>query len=425
MQQVWEKIKENRHLLAALGMTLAAAIVYYFAWAIPQTYADSTHIGFEAGRMDNNMWWASDARDYQQTGDYFFGNSETTVINRRPWLYPFIVGALRQFTPFDPDYSLWALQFLFWLATIAFTFGALMRATQKIGLSILSTGIFWTHPSLIALTFHGMTEALNTLLIAIFAYVVLRPRELNESWQENKDFWLLFLMSLLLVTKPTYQLQLAVLLVYVLARSFKKWRIWQFWGKIALALIPLWIQLIVTWQILGTPMISDVAGFTLRYWMTTRVYAKADAPDSTLPEIALVVEDWTRKDEMDYLLNNKKATFSVYFNNLVEEGLLADSYFIVNDDNSMNIAIMTLNQWYFYLHLLMLPLMGYLLLFNHKGKWEAIWIIYLTAFIQIMASGVSADQGDRLIITAMPLWIVAYAVVASSQLSAISGGEEN
>jgi hypothetical protein len=415
LAQLWGNIKENRHLLAALSLTLVAATVYYFAWAIPQTYADSTHIGFEAERMDNNMWWASDARDYRDTGDNFFGNTEEeTVLYRRPWFYPFIVGALRQFTPFDPDYSLWAVQFLMWLATAGFTLGAVFRATKKMGWAILATGIFWTHPSIIALTFHGMTEALNTLLLAIFAFVVLKARDANEKWAENKDYWLLFLMSLLLVTKPTYQVQLALLLLYVLSKSFKKWRVLRFWGKIALALIPLWIQLFLSWQILGYPIISDVAGPTLKYWTTTRVYALAEDTTADLPEIATVVENWTREEEIAYLLNNKKATFTVYFRNLVDEGFLADSYVIISKDNTMNIAIMSLNQWHFYLHLLMLPLMGYLLLLN-KEKWEAIWIIYLTFLIQTLASGVSSDQGDRLIITAMPLWIVAYATAINYQ----------
>ncbi|MBT3189651.1 MAG: hypothetical protein HN736_02530 [Anaerolineae bacterium] len=418
ISRLWEKAKENRHLLVALGITLTVAIVYYLAWAIPQTFADSTHIGFESGRMDNNMWWASDARDYRDTGDNLFGNTEEeTVLYRRPWLYPFIIGFLRNFTPFDPDYSLWAVQFVFWLATIGFTFGGVLRATKKMGLAIFATAIFWTHPSIIALTFHGMTEALNTLLLSIFAFIVLKPRETGEKWAENKDYWLIFLMSLLLVTKPTYQVQLAILLIYILAKSFKKWRILRFWGKISLALIPLWIQLLLSWQILGTPIVSDVAGPTLKYWTVTRVYAKAEDTTATLPEIAEILKDWTTKEEIAYLLNNKKATFSVYFNNLISEGLLADSYFIVNDNNSMNIAIMTLNKWHFYLHLLMLPLMGYLLLFNYKGRWEAIWMIYLTFLIQTLASGVSADQGDRLIITAMPLWIVAYATAFSHQLS--------
>ena len=414
--QLWEKIKENRHMLVALALTFIAATVYYFAWAIPQTYADSTHIGFEAGRMDNNMWWASDARDYRDTGDNFFGNTdEETVLYRRPWLYPFIVGALRQFTPFDPDYSLWAVQFIMWLATAGFTLGAVFRATKKMGWAILATGLFWTHPSIIALTFHGMTEALNTFLVAFFAFVVLKPRDANEKWAENKNYWLIFLMSLLLVTKPTYQVQLAILLLYVLAISFKKWRVLRFWGKIALALIPLWIQLLLSWQILGSPIISDVAGPTLKYWTVTRVYAKVEDTTATLPEIAAIVEDWSREEEIAYLLNNKKATFSVYFNNLVEEGLLADSYVIIKKDNAMNRAIMTLNQWHFYLHTLMLPLMGYVLLLGDKRKWEVIWIIYLTFLIQTLASGVSSDQGDRLIITAMPLWIVAYVTVFNAQ----------
>lgn len=410
--QLWDTIKENRRLLAALGITLIVATIYYFAWAIPQTFADSTHIGFESGRMDNHIWWASDARDYRNTGDFFFGNSDDHVLNRRPWLYPAIVGFLRVTIPSAPDFGLWALQFLFWLLSITFIFLALVRATGKIWLAIFAIAIFWTHPSPIALTFHGMTEVFNILLLSIFVYFLFSPLSLKEREGGNRDYWLLFLMSLLLVTKPTYQLQLAVLLIYILVKSFKKWRVLRFWGKIALALIPLWIQLIITWQFLGYATVSDVAGHTLKYWMLTRVYAREEGI-SDLHQVAPLVETWSREEDIAYLLNHKQLTFTTYVNNLVEEGLLADSYVIINKDNSMNVAIMTLNKWHFYLHLLMLPLMGYLLLFNYKGKWEAVWIIYLTFIIQILATGVSADQGDRLIITALPLWIVAYATAVS------------
>ena len=413
LNKFWQKIKENRHILVALGITLVVATFYYFAWAIPQTFSNNTHIGFEAGRMDNHIWWASDARDYRDTGDAFFGNTEEeSVIYRRPWLYPFIVGALRNFTPFDPDYSLWALQFVFWLASITFIFLAIIRATGKIWLAQIATVVFWTHPSPIALTFLGMTEVFNILLLSIMVFFLF-------SKKEEKDYWLIFLMSLLLVTKPTYQLQLIILLIYIVVKSFKKWRVLRFWGKIALALIPLWIQLLLTWQILGYAIISDVAGETLKYWTLTRVYARAEEI-SDLREVATVVETWSREEEIAYLLNNKRLLFAVYANNLVKESLLADSYIIIDKDNPMDIAIMTLNKWHLYLHLLMLPLMGYLLLFNYKGKWKAIWIIYLTFIIQTLATGVSADQGDRLMITGLPLWIVAYVTAISYQLSADS-----
>ncbi|MBT3322342.1 MAG: hypothetical protein HN392_08675 [Anaerolineae bacterium] len=401
INKLWEIIKENRHLLVALGITLGVATLYYFAWAIPQTFADPTHIGFEEGRMDNHLWWSSDARDYRDTGDNFFGNTEEeTVLYRRPWLYPLIVGGVRAITPFNPDYSLWALQFLFWLASIAFIFLAIIRSTGKIWLALLASVLFWSHPSPIALTFHGLTEIFNILLLAILAFFLF-------SEHKEKYYWLIFIMSLLLVTKPTYQIQLIILLIYIVFKSFKKWQVLRFWGKIALALIPLWIQLLLTWQILGYAIVSDVAGVTLKYWTLTRVYARVEGvPD--LSEVATIVETWSREEDIAYLLSNKAATFSVYANNLVQESLLADAYVIIGKENPMDIAITTLNKWHLYLHLLVLPLMGYALLFNYKGKWEAIWMLYLIFVIQTLATGVSSDQGDRLMITGLPLWIVSY-----------------
>jgi hypothetical protein len=406
LQQCLAEIKTHRHLWVALAITLVVATVYYFAWSIPQTFAESTHIGFNMEKMDNNMWWSFDARDYRDTGDFFFGRSDSPVLNRRPWLYPLVVGTLRTITPFDPDLSLWALQFTFWLLTISLIFLTLVRATGKIWLALLATAVFWTHPSPIVMTFHGMTETLNILLLSVLAYYLFS----SAAQKENRNYWVIFLFSLLLATKPTYQLQLAVFLLYVLFVSLKKWRLWRFWGKIALALLPLWIQFFITWQVLGYATVSDVGGHTLKYWTLTRVYARAEGMDD-LRQIADIVEDWTTEQEIAYLLNHKQLTLTTYIANIVDEGLIADSYFIVRDDNPMNIAIQTLNKGYFYLHLLMTPLMLYLLFFYRKGKWEAIWILYLSFAIQIAASGVSADQGDRLMITALPLWILSYAFV--------------
>ncbi len=405
-EKILSAIKTHRRELAALGITLFVASVYYFSWSIPQTFAESTHIGFNIDKMDNNMWWSYDARDYRDTGDFFFGRSDSPVLNRRPWLYPLVVGALRTITPFHPDVSLWALQFIFWLLSVILIFLAAQRATRKTWIAVLAAAVFWTHPSPIVMTFHGMTETLNILLLSILAYFLFTVSAKNK----NKNYWIIFLLSLLLATKPTYQLQLAFFLIYFLAISIKKWRLWRFWGKLALALLPLWIQLFITWQVLGYATISDVGGHTLKYWTLTRVYSRVEGIDD-LHAIAPIVEDWTTEQEIAYLLNHKQLTLTTYITNIVQEGLIADSYFIVRDDNQMNIAIQTLNKGYFYLHLLMAPLMLYLLLFNRKGRWEAVRILYLSFLIQIAASGVSADQGDRLMITALPLWILSYVFV--------------
>ena len=65
-----------------------------------------------------------------------------------------------------------------------------------------------------------------------------------------------------------------------------------------------------------------------------------------------------------------------------------------------------------YLHLLLMPVMVYYLLSSkYWNKKETIALLYLCFVFQILIAGISTGQEDRLIITALPLWIVAYALV--------------
>jgi len=62
-----------------------------------------------------------------------------------------------------------------------------------------------------------------------------------------------------------------------------------------------------------------------------------------------------------------------------------------------------------YLHLLMLPLIIYYLASaKHWENRETIALLYFCFVIQILTTGISTGQEDRLIVTALPLWIVAY-----------------
>jgi len=75
----------------------------------------------------------------------------------------------------------------------------------------------------------------------------------------------------------------------------------------------------------------------------------------------------------------------------------------------MDTAARAVNAGDFALHLLVLPLMVYALVFTRGRVRETLLLLYLFALIQILVSGISSNQGDRLIVTAMPLWIPAYA----------------
>jgi hypothetical protein len=48
---------------------------------------------------------------------------------------------------------------------------------------------------------------------------------------------------------------------------------------------------------------------------------------------------------------------------------------------------------------------------KYSPQREIVGILYITFIVQFLTSGISTGQEDRLMITALPLWIIAYILV--------------
>jgi hypothetical protein len=91
---------------------------------------------------------------------------------------------------------------------------------------------------------------------------------------------------------------------------------------------------------------------------------------------------------------------------------LTGSFYARGNGNVLREFSINLNTFAAYLHLLMLPLMLYYLLsVKYQLHKETIALLYICFVFQFLTSGISTGQEDRLMITALPLWIVAYLLV--------------
>jgi hypothetical protein len=80
--------------------------------------------------------------------------------------------------------------------------------------------------------------------------------------------------------------------------------------------------------------------------------------------------------------------------------------------NRMDGFAIALNAFTTYLHLFMLPFVAYYLLSpRYSPNKQSIALLYLCFVIQWLTSGISTGQEDRLLMTAIPLWSVAYLLV--------------
>jgi hypothetical protein len=415
MKNFWQKISfpkiipEQKDLLIGVALVLLIAGIYYAQWGYYLTSVTDSKINIDFPQK--YFWWADDSRDYRLTGDWMFGREQATVIDVRPWVYPLFVGLARTIFAANAERVLWISQFVMWLASTGFIYLTLYNATRKVCVGILGATLFFTHPSPLALTFHGMTETVNILLLCIFCWLM-------STNVKSRYLFAIFLFSLLTTTKPTYQIQLTLLLIYVAIHAFRalgKPSLKQI-GLGLLVLIPIWIQLAISFSYNQTLSISNIGPNTFKYFFVAIVYQREENKEwrQSMKEI----ETWDVKQELSYLWAHQRETLLTYRRNLIDNNQWVGSFFIRGENNRMIGFVETANAISIYLHLLMLPLMFYFLLSEkYTENKELIALIYAVFLIQTLVSGISTGQDDRLTVTGIPLWIISYLLVLSAVLS--------
>ncbi len=416
MKTLWSKTPfpqitpEQKDLLIGLSLVVLIAGLYYAQWGYYLTSVTDSKVNLDFPQK--YFWWADDSRDYQLTGDWIFGRSQETVIDVRPWVYPFFVGLVRTLFAANAERVLWYTQFAMWLASTALIYLTLHNATRKAFLGILGATLFFTHPSPLVLTFHGMTETLNILLLSLFCWVI-------SAKGQARYLLAIFLFSLLTTTKPTYQIQLALLIIFVAVRAFRalgKPRLTQL-GLVFLVLTPIWIQLAISFSNDRTLNISKIGPYTFKNFFVAIVYEREEQKPwrQSMQEI----ETWDVKQQLSYLWSHQRETLLTYRRNLIDNNQWVGSFFIRGENNRMIGFVETINAISIYLHLFMLPVMFYYLF---SGKYtenkELVALIYAVFLIQTLVSGISTGQEDRLTVTGVPLWILAYLLTLHAILSA-------
>ena len=405
----------QKDVLLGLFLILLVAIIYYFQWAYYLTGLEDSKVNLD--QPARYFWWANDSRSYRDVGEWLFGRSDITSIDHRPWLYPLLIGLTRTLFGGGAESVMWVLQFLMWLGSGVLIYLALQNTTRSTVLSMLGAGFFFSHPSPLILTFHGMTETLNILLISAFCWILTTSLK-------SRLYYALLLMALATVTKPIYLLFLIVLVVYILLRyeqimppassttagmKFPKKRESAFKRVVflALLLLPIWIQLLLSFLAVGKPTLSTIGSYTFKNYLVADVYLRTEGTEWR-PTMELI-KDWDMRQQLSYLWDHQRMTLLTFRSHLIDSNLLTGSFFALGEGNRMREFSIAMNTAAAYLHLLMLPLMLYYLLSRkYSENKETIALLYICFLFQILTSGISTGQDDRLLITALPLWIIAY-----------------
>gem|GEM_PF-848036 len=388
---------QQKDVLLGLFIILIVAVLYYFQWAFYLTGLDGSKVNVD--QPERYFWWANDSRSYRAAGEWLFGREMSNAIGERPWLYPFLLGLARTLFGGKAEGVLWFSQFLMWLASGLFIYLALQNGTKSTILSMIGAGVFYSHPSPLILTFHGMTESLNTLLIAIFCWILTTE-------MENRYYFAILSLTLATVTKPIYLFFLILFIIYVVVRYKQTSRLRQI-GIVALLLIPIWIQLILSTLAIGRPTISTIGGYTFKNYLVADVHLRVEGLEWR--ESMKAIEDWALGQQLTYLWDHQRETALAYRRHIIDSNLWTGSFFTLGEGNRLAEFARTANAVAAYLHLLMLPIVVYYVLSSkYQDNKETVALLYICFVLQILTTGISTGQEDRLLITALPLWIVAY-----------------
>lgn len=378
--------------LLLTGLSALSALPYFFV-ALRYNFLVNT------GRL---MFSSPDASKYRDIGDWLFGRSAAVPSSAAlvPLLYPLLVGFIRTLTA--SPYAIWTLQFVLWLASINLTSLAAYRLTRGKWMLALAFCIVALNVSAIVLSFYALADIAALFLVSTWAYVwSCSP----SNWDFRRTLALTLLLSLLVVLKPAFLAPLFIFALFALWCGRAAWK--PTVSALAIGSIPVLVQMFVTLGLTGSFGLPTVGQVTLKRFYFAEVYAQAQGVSADSAQAA--VQDFGNAQIVQYCLAHPAVAAQVYFGNLAEN-LLGGPMFADVFAKLFLFGRFT-DTLYLALHILFACLVAYLLL-ARKGIPLHVILPYLLAFGLIVTSGLSAGEGDRLTVAALPLWMTAYFAAA-------------
>ena len=308
-------------------------------------------------------------------------------------------------------YVLWFMQFLFWLGSLNFILMSIRHLTYQKLYIILSFILFVSSISIIALTFRAITESMVIFLISLWVYLFIKFDLDNLS--PPKIFILTFILSLLTILKPIFQIQLAIYLIYVAYQHYRSLKIIVI---VFIAITPVLLQLLFMAEFHGVLSLSKIGDITFKRYLAAKVYAISQY-NSVQNQYILEAREWTHRvsyfDILKFFIKHPRPTAIAFIQNVITENLLSASQYA----GSLNGITRMLNTIYFCLHFLFFPTTLYVIFRStYDTKWK-ISYLYLWFIIIVLSSGIAFWAGDRYLSTTLPLWLIVYVCVSSSLVS--------
>lgn len=359
------------------------------------------------------LLFSPDSQTYFNTGGEFFFLSEHGDSIIRPFFYSVILKSL--FT-IGGSWLVVIIQSLFWMISANLIYQGIKYITPNLIFRILAVVLYAANVSLITYVFHGLTESITVLLLSIATYSTVKT--FQSGFTVQYALKMVFLLSLLTVTKPLFQYPVVFFSLFIVIRFFKTLiRNKKLLGIFIIALSPLLLQVTVMKLKYGKFQISTISELTMNNYLLAQGIREVKGI-SDIEESQQIAQKMSSAEKRTFLMDNKSVYIQLFKKNITDNVtgdkssiIIPPGYEAKKHQDYMSRYNETLFSVSKYL-LLLFILISAVDFFRKKMflNWQQLTIGLLLYYI-VFASGISFWQGDRLVIFAIPLWITLYCLL--------------
>ena len=390
---IWDALKRWSLviILNLIAAIIYVAVGYASGLLIP---VQTAHSGFFS------LFSSNDSLQYHAVADWIFGARDRPVAASagRPYLYPLLLGAAERIGDLR---GIWLLNVLLWFTMLNVAAAATYRFVKSTWAAAIVFLVLAADASLIVLTFKALTEITTVALLAICMYGL---SHLTRQATPSQVAWTLLPVALLVVVKPQFELLLVVVAVALVVLIVKSPARGLAAVVFVVCLIPVAIQLASMEYFNGYFGLSTVGESTLRGYYLPRIEV-ALGQSTTITEGRLRIAMLSNAEAARFVLDHFGTAVNVFLTSL-KENLLAGSGFVQNHPRLSDVIRAT-QAVFFVLQILLVPLAAAALWLKRDGKLALLGVAIVNVFI---AGGFTFNQGDRIMIIALPLWLVALVI---------------
>jgi len=360
--------------------------------------------------LNDVIFSSPDSRSYKEVSDWIFGLSHIYFsLIYRPFFYPLLLGIRNVIT----NYGFWLLQAVFFYFSGFLIYKAIVRLCNSKFLAYVAVAILLTNLTLIKLTLHALTEITSLFLISLWIYLFSK----NNRNSSHTDFLLVFILALLTVTRPVFSVMLSVYSAIIFAKQIRFNRMSRRTLIIfMLCFLPIIIQLLLMKSVFNRWELSRIGDYTVRAYLISKVYSVDNKLNDDLVSTNRIIEKMDNDRLFSYTIRHLPSIIKIYFRSLINWNMLEGSNF--TKDRSMFLYSRVTNYVYFIIHMVAglysVIIFRFAKLGNEmKYKYTILYLFFLTI---LLSSGISFWQGDRLVVTSIPLWVTAYAIIFSKKM---------